>query len=134
MINRRNTLLDQGVNCITLLALGISNAPFISRDLRLKLFPFLILAMFFGLFISLHYQAGHSKEDIKREQEDERNQMILEKSVWYCYLAEDWIFLALFALFTLGLEQREIAYTVWWVMIGRSLLTFGIRWWLNRKY
>ena len=134
MISRKSTLFDQGTYCITLLAVGVSNAPFIPRDLQRRLFPFVLVALVLTLIVSLCHQSRRSKEEIKREQKDERNQMILEKSIWYGYRAEDWILLALFALFGLGLEQYEIAYTFWWVMIGRCLLTFGIRWWLSRKY
>lgn len=134
MISRKNSLFEQGAYCITLLAVGVSNAPFIPRNLQRRLFPFILLALVLNLIVSLCYQSRRSKKEIKREQKDERNQMILEKSVWYCRQAEDWILLGLFTVFAMGLHMYEIAYTLYWVMIGRSILSFGIRWWLNRKY
>lgn len=134
MINRKSTLFDQGLACVALLGFGISNAPFIPEKIRHTLFPFLLLALVADLIVSCYWQAQHSKEDMKREQKDERNQMILERAVWYCHTAEDWLLLGLYAIFGLYLHQYEIAYTMYWILIGRFLFTFCARWWLNRKY
>mgnify|MGYP001062540124 CR=1 FL=1 len=129
-----NTLLEQGLSCITMLALGISNAPFIPRDIRLRLTPVIIAVLILALLAYFYLNNKRSKEDIEREERDERNKMILEKSVWYCRQAEDWLLLVLFAILGLYFQKYEVAYTLFWFMIGRFLLTFGIRWWLNRKY
>ena len=135
MIYRKHTLLDQGLNCITLLVLGILNAaPFISPSQRRVLDPFLILALLLVIFVSWYHERKHGKEDIQREQRDERNQMILEKSIWYCHQAESGILLGLYAVLVLFLDEYEIANILLWVLIGRNLLAFVIRWWLNRKY
>lgn len=134
MIRRKSTLFEQGISCIILIAVGISNAPFFPDPLRRRLYPFVILGLLLTLFVHLWYQVSHSKEDIKRAQKDERNQLILDKAIWCCWQVEDWLLLGLFALFGLGFEQYEIAYLLLWVLVGRNLLTFGVRWWLNRKY
>lgn len=133
MIYRKHTLFEQGLNCITLLIVGIFIAPFIPQNLKDKLFPYLMIILILVLFASFYYQSKHSKEEIKRKQRDERSQMILEKSIWYCRQAEDWILLGLFTVFAIGLHAYEIAYTLFWVIIGRNILSFAIRWWLDRK-
>ena len=135
MIYRTHTLFDQGLSCIILLVLGIYNtAPFIPPSLRRTLEPFLFPVLVLVLLVNWYHASKHSKEDIRREQRDERSQMILEKSVWYCHQAESGILLGLYAIFTLPLHEYETAGILLWVLIGRNLLAFSIRWWLNRKY
>ena len=135
MIYRKHTLFDQGLSCIILLVLGISNAtPFISPSQRRTLDPFLIPVLLLVLLVSWYHETKHDKENIRREQRDERNQMILEKSVWYCHQAESGILLVLYAILILFLDEYETASILLWVLIGRNLLAFVIRWWLNREY
>lgn len=134
MINRKMTLFNHGIGCITLLVLGSSNSPFIPRGLRDILFPYLLIALLLALLVSFIYQARHSKEELEREQRDERSRMILERSVWYCRQTEDWLLLGLFAVLVMDPDHERSAYLLLWVMIVRNLLTFGIRCWLERKY
>ncbi len=134
MIYRKTTLFEQGLNCIILLSMGISLAPFLPPGIKNKLFTVQILLLIAVLAASIYHDAKHGKEKIKREQKDERNQMILERSAWYCHQVEDWLLLVLFVVFALHLDNRFIAYTLYWVLIGRHILSFCIRWWLNRKY
>lgn len=42
--------------------------------------------------------------------------------------------LGLYAVLVLFLDEYEIANILLWVLIGRNLLAFAIRWWLNREY
>ena len=60
--------------------------------------------------------------------------MILDKAVWYCYQVEDWILIGLIAVFGVGFEQYELSQLLLWILVGRSVLTFCVRWWLSRKY
>lgn len=134
MITRKGTLFDQGMSCVILLVLGISNTSFVPPALRGGLDSVLLLIMILVALTVLSHEAARSKKDIQREQKDERNQMILERAVWYCRQAEDWILLGLYAMFTLFLHKYEVANVILWILTGRSLLSFAIRWWLNRKY
>ena len=134
MISRKNTLLDQGMQCITMLVLGLSNYSFFSRELQNKLLPFMLVALALAFVAYLYDLSKYGKQDLEREERDERSQMILEKSVWYCHRAEDWVLLGLFAVCSLCWRRYDISSVIWWFMIGRYLLTFCIRWWLNRKY
>lgn len=134
MTKKRSTLFEQGTSCVSLLAIGISCTPLIYQDLRSKIFPFALLILALNFFITIYHQFKHSEKDIKREQRDERNQMILERAAWYSCQVGDLILLALSAVFGLLFDQFDISYTLIWVMIGRNLLTFCIRWSLNWKY
>ena len=57
MIYRKHTLFDQGLSCIILLVLGISNAtPFISPSQRRTLAPFLIPVLLLVLLVSWYHE------------------------------------------------------------------------------
>lgn len=133
-MKRRQALRDEGMACATMLFIGLSNTTSISRDLRHKIFPFLVLAMVLCLAAYWYQTSKYSQQELEREEQDERNRMIQEKASWYSRQIEDWALIALFAVFSLGLKRYEIAYTLLWFLIGRYLLSFGVRWWLNRKY
>lgn len=134
MTNKKSTLFQQGTTCVTLLVIGISGTPLIPQDLRGKIFPLALLILALNLFITIYHQVKHSEKDIKREQRDERNQMILERAALYSCRAGDWILLVLCAVFGLLFNRFEISYTLIWVLIGRNLLFFCIRWRLDKKY
>ena len=131
MIRRKSTLFEQGLNCIAMLVVGIATAPVFPYPLQHRLLPFAILGL---LLVYLADSWYRSKENIKRAQKDERNQMILDKAVWYCYQAEDWILIGLIAVFGVCFEQYELSQLLLWILVGRSVLTFCVRWWLSRKY
>lgn len=134
MTGRNHTLWEQGASCLTMLVLAITNAPFMPRSIRRPLSLFLILVLIFVWFIDRQKRAGYSEGELERERRDERNRMIRTQAVWYCHVAEDWILLGLFVIFGLYVQSDVIAYTMMWVLVARNLLSFGIRWWLNRKY
>ncbi|NBI67563.1 hypothetical protein D1646_12220 [Pseudoflavonifractor sp. 60] len=134
MIYRKHTLFEQGLNCAVILFVGIISAPFIPGELRMKLAPFVLLGCVLVLCLNFFYEQKRGRADIQREQRDERSQMILERAVWYCRQIEDRGLLILFCIVGLCFQRYEIAYTLYWFIIGRSLLTFAIRWWLERRY
>ncbi|MCI8551380.1 MAG: hypothetical protein HFF56_00045 [Lawsonibacter sp.] len=131
MIRRKSTLFEQGLNCIVMLVVGIVTAPVFPYPLQHRLLPFAILGLPLVCLADSWYR---SKENIKRAQKDERNQMILDKAVWYCYQVEDWILIGLIAVFGVCFEQYELSQLLLWILVGRSVLTFCVRWWLSRKY
>ena len=134
MIKRKSTLFEQGLDCVVMLAVGVSNTMVLPHPVRHKIFPLVILVLFLVIFADHGYKTRHSKEDIQRAQRDERNQMLLEKTVWYCRQAEDWLLLGLFVALSVGFGRYDLAYALFWVLVGRSLLAFCIRWWLDRRY
>lgn len=134
MMRRTNTLWEEGEHCLTMLTLAIINAPFIPRNIRRPLTLFMLLALVLFWVVAHRKRASYSEEELERERRDERNRMIQTQAVWYCYVAEDWILLGLFAVFGLFVQNDVVAYTMMCVLIARSLLTLAIRWWLDRKY
>ena len=133
-MKRRDNLRDEGMACVSMLFIGLTNTTFIPRGLRHKMFPFLVVAVVLCLAIYWYQLSQYSEQELTREGKDERNRMIQEKASWYSRRAEDWILIGLYAVFTLGFQQYTIGYSLLWFMIGRYVLSFCIRWWLNRKY
>ena len=134
MTKRNDTLWEHGIRCVTTLALGISNAPFIPQNIRWILTPVLFLALVLSFFFDRWKRSSYSEKELEREKQDERNQMIQMQAVWYCYVAEDWVLLGLFAIFGFRVQDRGIAYAMLLGLAVRCLLSFGIRWRLDRKY
>ena len=134
MTRRNNTLWEQGAHCLTMLALASTNAPFIPRSIRDPLTLFMVLVLILFWIVDYQKRANYGEKELERERQDERSQMILTRAVWYCHTAEDRILLVLFAVFGLFVQNDVIAYTMMWILVARSLFTFGVRWWLNRKY
>lgn len=134
MTRKNDTLWEQGANCVTLLALAFINTPLIPRSIKRTLTPVILLVFALLLIFDLWKQCEYNAEELERERRDEHSRMIHEQAVWYCHLVEDWGLLVLFAVFSLIVQNDVVAYTLMWVLAVRSLLSFAIRWWLNRKY
>ncbi len=134
MTSRKDTLWEHGIRCVTTLALGIVNAPFIPLSMKRILTPLFLLALILDVLFDRWKRARYSEEELEREKQDERNQMIHTQAVWYCHVAEDWVLLVLFVVFGFCVADDAIASALVFVLAARCLLSFGIRWWLNRKY
>lgn len=133
MISRKNNLFFQGLYLFNTVLGGITLiTPFLEASFRMKLLRYVFLLIGVELLIYIIYRARHSRKEIDREVMDERNQMILERAVMLSRQAEDWLLLGLVLMFGPILQEFKIAVTLYWVLIGRGLLTFGIRWWMNR--
>ena len=134
MTKRGDTLWENGVNCVTLLALAISNTPFFPRDVKNILTPIIISILILNICFYSWKQSHYSGKELEREKQDERNRMIQTQAVWCCHVAEDWILLGAFVVFGLFVQNEAVTYTLMWVLVARSLAAFGIRWWLSKKY
>lgn len=133
MTTRRNNLFLQGLYLFSSALAGVSLiALFLDASFRMKLLRYLLLLIGAELVVYIIYRARHSREEIDRELKDERNQMILERAVMLSYQAEDWVLLGLVFVFGPVLQEFKIAVTLYWVLIVRGLLTFVIRWWMER--
>lgn len=133
MTTRRNNLFLQGLYLFSSALAGVSLiALFLDASFRMKLLRYLLLLIGAELVVYIIYRARHSREEIDRELKDERNQMILERAVMLSYQAADWVLLGLVFVFGPVLQEFKIAVTLYWVLIVRGLLTFVIRWWMER--
>lgn len=133
MISRRNSLFFQGLYLFGEALMGINFISlFLEAPFRMKLLRYLFPLIGVELLIYIIYRARHSREEIDREVKDERNQMILERAVMLSRQTEDWLLLGLVFVFGPILQEFKIAVALYLVMVGRDLLTFGIRWWMQR--
>ena len=135
MTKRNSPLWEQGLNCVFLFALAISNTISIfPRSIRHAQTLVIILALFLVVCVDWQKRNSYGEGELERERRDERSRMIQTQAVWYCHVAEDWILLGLFAVFGIFVRNDAVAYAMMWVLAVRALLSFCIRWWLERKY
>lgn len=133
MTTRRNNLFYQGVSLFNTALGGISLISlFLEASFRMKLLRYFFLFIGAELVVYIIYRVRHNREEIDREVKDERNQMILERAVMLSYQTEDWVLLGLVLVFGPVLQEFKIAVTLYWMLIVRGLLTFVIRWWMER--
>lgn len=134
MTSRRNTLFFQGVNLFNSALVGIVLITFLFPEahFRMNVLRYVLLLIGVELVVYIIYRVRHSRKEIDRELNDERNQMILERAVMLSHQTENWLLLGLVLVFCVFLQEIKIAVTLYWVLIGRGLLTFGIRWWMER--
>lgn len=134
MTRKNDTLWDHGMNCVTLLALAVINAPFIPYSIKRMLNLIIILILPLTLLFDFQKRLSYSEGELEREKRDERNRMIQMQAVWYCHVTEDWALLGSFAVCGFFIQNVVVTYVLLCLLVARSLLSFGIRWWLNRKY
>lgn len=141
MIGKNNPLKDDMIQCLCLLALGLSSySPFIPEAVKNILGPILLVVLVVLLLVSIAMNQQRrdmppeEKRELERESRDERSLMIQSKAALLCHKAEDWGLILLIALFIFVLDMREAAYAVYWLLILRFCSYVALRWWLNRKY
>lgn len=134
MTRKDDTLWEQGLNCVTLLVLATVHTPFIPRGVQTTLTPICLLILLAGLLFDLRKRSGYRDGELEREKRDERNRMIQTQAVWCSYVTEDWLLFGALAISGLLMQNDVVAYTLMYILAARSLLSFGIRWWMDRKY
>lgn len=133
MNRRENTIWEEGLNCIILLSMAINFSPFIPRSISQVLGPVLILVLLWTMVADRRKRRKYREGELERERQDERSQMVKTEAVWYCHVAENFTLLALF-LFAISGRHEALAGIMLWILAARNALSFGIRWWLDRKY
>lgn len=141
MIGKNRPLKDDLIQCLCLLALGLSNySPFLPEVVKNILGPVLLVLFVVLVLVSMamgqqrRAMSPEDKRDLERESRDERSLMIQANAALLCHKAEDWALLLLFTLFALILDMDEAAFAIYWLLILRFCLYVAIRWRMNQKY
>lgn len=82
------------------------------------------------------------QKELDREDRDERNQMIYEKTAWRCWQGETVLFVLAYLVLALFADKisflAHVNYRIFsWILLAywvRLLLFELVRWWMNRKY
>lgn len=137
------------VMCLGLILTGLLFLlPVFPEYLRERLPPVLVMSGFFALLVLWRRKEKYDdlppeeQKELDREDRDERNQMIYEKTAWRCWQGETALFLVVYLAAALFWEKipvlNQVDYRIysWGLMIYwvRILIFEGVRWWMNRKY
>ena len=87
-------------------------------------------------------QALEERKELDRENRDERNRMIYEKTAWCCWQGETILLIAAFFLMVLFMDKVDflkqlrsrdmnLIFLLYWL---RILIFELARWWMNQKY
>lgn len=127
------------ITCISVTVCGMNmNRSLLSNTLWLRIAPFvLILGIILCVWMLILDWTKGTKEELEREEQDERNLMIQDWASWFCWRVENVLLITALVVCILFLHY-EITYTIcfvlYWIVILRYWLFFAARWWMNRKY
>lgn len=130
-----NPLFDDFLRVGVLLALGLNFSP-VPGWLHTCSLPLLFLILGVNMFLDWKRKRlpQEEQQDRKRAETDERNLMIREKAAWQWTRVEYWLMCGASWVIGAVFHRRDIAYTVYWVMVIHWFGLLVTRWWLNRKY
>lgn len=130
-----NPLFDDFLRVGVLLALGLNFSP-VPGWLHACSLPLLFLILGVNIFLDWKRKRlpQEEQQDWKRAETDERNLMIREKAAWQWTRVEYWLMFGASWVIGAVFHRRDIAYTVYWVMVIHWFGLLVTRWWLNRKY
>lgn len=127
------------ITCISITVCGMSmNRSLLPSTLWQRITPFvLILGIILCVWMLILDWTKGTEAELEREEQDERNLMILDRASWFCWRVENVLLITAFAACILFLRY-EITYAIscvlYWIIILRYWLLFAARWWMNRKY
>lgn len=135
--------------CLGLILTGLLLLlPVFPEYLRERLPPVLVMSGFFALLVLWRRKEKYDdlspeeQKELDREDRDERNQMIYEKTACHCWRGETALFFITYLAAALFWDiipaLRQIDYRIFsWILLiyWVRILIFGlVRWLLNRKY
>lgn len=135
--------------CLGLILVGLLFLlPVFPEYLRERLPPVLVMSGFFALLLLWRQKEKYDdlppekQKELDRENRDERNQMVYEKTAWRCWQGETVLFFTTYLAVLLFWDKipvlGQLDYRIFsWVLpvLWVRILIFElVRWWLNRKY
>lgn len=139
----------QWVLCLGMIGTGLLLlTPVFPEELGNRLSEVLVVSGFLVLLVL--WRRKEKYEDLSPEEQreldlqdqDERNQVIYEKTAWRCWQGETVLFLLAYVVLALFADKigflASVDYRIFsWVLLAywvRILIFELVRWWMNRKY